>query len=66
MASDDSYIRIEPPDETSSVLDDGVSFADLVATQMTALLSGIPGALERAQLGYAQALAGDSVPLSGL
>ncbi len=64
MASDDSRIRIEPDEAMSPSLEGDVSFAGLDGTQMTALLNGIPGALERAQLGYEQALAGDSVPLS--
>ena len=66
MPNDDSRISIEPDEATSASLKGDVSFADLDGTQMTALLNGIPGALERARLGYAQALAGDSVPLSDL
>ena len=66
MASD------EPTDTTGSLDGEGVpadgriDFATLTGEQMTALLNGIPGALDRAKLGWAQVLAGDYVPLSEL
>ena len=66
MASD------EPGDTTRSLDREGIpgdgdiDFATLTSEQMTARLSGIPGALDRANLGWAQVLAGDYVPLSEL
>ena len=62
----------EPSDTTGSRGGEGVpadgdiDFATHTGEQMTALLSGIPGALDRANLGWAQVLAGDYVPLSEL
>jgi hypothetical protein len=66
MASD------EPGDTTRSLDGEGVpaegdiDFASLTGDQMTARLNGIPGALDRAKLGWSQVLAGDYVPLSEL
>ena len=66
MASD------EPSGTTRSLggegvpADGGIDFATSTGEQMTALLNGIPGALDRAKLGWAQVLAGDYVPLSEL
>ena len=66
MASD------EPSDTTRSLDGEGIpadgntDFATSTGEQMTALLNGIPGALDRAKLGWAQVLGGDFVPLSEL
>lgn len=49
-----------------SLLEDAMSFYELDGLEMTELLNGIPGALERARLGYAQGLSGESVPLSDI
>lgn len=66
-------MAIDQPTESAGALagdgspaDGETDLAALTGEQMTALLNGIPGALERARLGWAQVLAGDHVPISEL
>jgi hypothetical protein len=49
-----------------SLLSRAIDEADIDARTMVELLNGIPGALERAQLGREQARAGDTIPLDDL
>jgi hypothetical protein len=46
-----------------SLLSRAIDESDLDARTMVDLLTGIPGALERAQLGRAQARTGQTIPL---
>lgn len=49
-----------------SLLSRAIDEADIDGGGMVELLSGIPGSLERAQLGRAQARKGDTIPLDDL
>jgi hypothetical protein len=49
-----------------SLLSRAIDESDLDARTMVDLLTGIPGALERAQLGRAQARTGQTIPLDEL
>jgi hypothetical protein len=49
-----------------SLLSRAIDEADIDGLSMIELLTGIPGALERAQLGRQQAQAGETIPLDQL
>lgn len=49
-----------------SLLSRAIDDADIDSRSMVELLNGIPGALERAQLGRGQARTGDTIPLDDL
>jgi hypothetical protein len=49
-----------------SLLSRAIDEADIDAAGMVELLNGIPGALERAQLGREQGRRGESIPLEDL
>jgi hypothetical protein len=58
--------QVEESTLASSLLSSALDAADLAAETVAAMLDGIPGAYEQAQLGHRQALAGDLVPLDEL
>lgn len=49
-----------------SLLSRAIDEADIDGGAMAALLSGIPGAIERARIGREQARAGETIPLDEL
>jgi hypothetical protein len=49
-----------------SLLSSAIEDADPEARDVAALLDGIPGAYERAQMGLEQALRGETIPLEDL
>jgi hypothetical protein len=49
-----------------ALLSTALDEADPAPAHIAALLDGIPGAYERAQLGFAQAQRGESIPLDDL
>ena len=49
-----------------SLLSRAIDEADIDSRSMVELLNGIPGALERAQVGREQARSGDTIPLDDL
>lgn len=60
--------RVHVPDGTlaRSLLSTAIDDADPDAANVTALLDGIDGAYDRAELGLRQAADGDTVPLARL
>ena len=56
----------EPGTVAQSLLSAALDDVDPDPEHVTELLDGIPGAYERAQLGLAQARAGDTIPLDDL
>lgn len=59
-------MHIQPGTIARSLLATALDEADPDARNVTMLLDGIPGALERAQLGRGQAHAGETIPLDDL
>ncbi len=59
-------MHIQPGTIARSLLSNALDDVDPDTRNVTELLDGIPGAYERAQLGLAQAHAGETVPLDEL
>jgi hypothetical protein len=59
-------MHVRPGTVARSLLSRALDDADPDARNVVELLDGLPGAYERAQLGLAQAKAGDAVPLDDL
>ena len=59
-------MHIQPGTIARSLLSSALDEADPDARNVAALLDGIPGALERAELGREQAHAGETIPLDQL
>jgi hypothetical protein len=59
-------MHVRPGTVARSLLSSALDDADPDARSLVELLDGLPGAYERAQLGRAQAKAGDTVPLDDL
>jgi hypothetical protein len=59
-------MHVQPGTIARSLLSSALDESDADARNVVALLDGIPGAHERAQLGLKQARAGETVPLSEL
>lgn len=59
-------MHIQPGTIARSLLSTAIDESDPDARNVTALLDGISGALTRAELGRAQALAGDTITLDQL
>ena len=76
MTLDDQYAEkllrlaerthVQPGTVARSLLSQALDEADPDARNVVALLDGIPGAYDRAQLGLRQAKAGETVPLHEL
>jgi hypothetical protein len=58
--------QVEESTLAGSLLSSALDATDLGAETVAAMLDGIPGAYEQAQLGHRQALAGLTVPLDDL
>jgi hypothetical protein len=58
--------HVQPGTVARSLLSTALDEADADARSVVELLDGIPGAHERAQLGRAQAEAGETIPLEQL
>jgi len=58
--------HVQPGTVARSLLSQALDEADPDARNVVALLDGIPGAYDRAQLGLRQAKAGETVPLHEL
>lgn len=59
-------MHVQPGTIARSLLSSALDDVDPDARNVVALLDGIPGAYERAQLGLAQAQAGKTIPLDQL
>jgi predicted transcriptional regulator len=59
-------MHLQPGTVARSLLATALDEVDPDARNVASLLDGIPGAFERAQLGQAQALAGETIPLDEL
>ncbi|MDQ1724346.1 MAG: hypothetical protein QOG52_1374 [Frankiaceae bacterium] len=59
-------MHVQPGTIARSLLSSALDETDADARNVVALLDGIPGAHERAQLGLRQAKSGETVPLSEL
>lgn len=59
-------MHIQPGTIARSLLATALDEADPDARNVATLLDGLPGALERAQLGHSQARAGETIPLDEL
>jgi hypothetical protein len=57
---------VQPGTVARSLLSKAIDDADPDARNVVELLEGIPGALDRAQLGLSQARAGETIPLDEL
>ena len=58
--------HVQPGTVARSLLSSALDDADVEAGNLVELLDGLPGALERAQLGRTQAERGDTVPIDEL
>ncbi len=59
-------LHVQPGTIARSLLSSAIDDADPDARNVVALLDGLDGAWDRAQLGLAQARAGDTIPLDAL
>jgi predicted transcriptional regulator len=59
-------MHVQPGTIARSLLSSALDEADPDARNVAALLDGIPGAHERAQLGLQQAMSGETIPLDKL